>query len=553
MATKVGVLSTPSGTGTQVVTGLGFSPKAVIFYTVGSSAADTFENSFYNMLGWAGKTSAGVISQHSVCASDNDGVTTSANSRRMADKCISIVEWGESLKNEASFVSFDSDGFTINWTTAVYSGIKIGWFALGGPEIEEVKTIEWQAIGATGAQAVTGMGFQPSVIMNLMTWASTGLSFNTARAKICLGVARSSTERWAMMIDCQDNLSESATATEFFSDACLVSISGEATLQKKANFTSLDADGFTVNWGTNDGQLSRVLTLGIKIASPGAVKVGVLSKSTGGAPASQGVTGVGFVPNGLILGSGLQLAAGAANAGARWGLGMVGQGPTYFSGAVTSQDNVVTNQVTRRHSVSQAFMKVNNDTPTLNAECTLTSFDSDGFTLSWGTNDAVATEIGYLAIKAGGNEVTPSGVTGAFSIPAPIISSPRTIVLSPVAGVFAPLAPVTPITVILSAVTRSFAIPAAIAKLIPPFGLGRIYMELFDSLGRKVGAGPLFEAIQASVTERLDKLGDFSFTIPATDDRALLVEQGQVVKIFREGEGQIFEGIVEGLEWGAND
>jgi hypothetical protein len=46
-------------------------------------------------------------------------------------------------------------------------------------------------------------------------------------------------------------------------------------------------------------------------------------------------------------------------------------------------------------------MKVNNNSSTINAEADLSSLDIDGFTLNWTTNDAVATQILYLALAPG--------------------------------------------------------------------------------------------------------------------------------------------------------
>jgi hypothetical protein len=59
-------------------------------------------------------------------------------------------------------------------------------------------------------------------------------------------------------------------------------------------------------------------------------------------------------------------------------------------------------------------MKMNNDTATIDAEADVTSFDSAGFTLNWTTNDAVATQIGYLALSTR-RRVIVSDVPGADS------------------------------------------------------------------------------------------------------------------------------------------
>ena len=50
----------------------------------------------------------------------------------------------------------------------------------------------------------------------------------------------------------------------------------------------------------------------------------------------------------------------------------------------------------------RTVVKVDNSTPAIDAEADLTAMNSDGFTLNWTTNDAVATELLYLCLATNG-------------------------------------------------------------------------------------------------------------------------------------------------------
>ena len=78
---------------------------------------------------------------------------------------------------------------------------------------------------------------------------------------------------------------------------------------------------------------------------------------------------------------------------------------------------------------------------------------------------------------------------------------------------------------------------------------GRLYIEIYDSLGNKLGSGPIFQVQGFRFTKRLDKGGDFEFEMPAADDRAILIEQGREIRVYREGEGEIYRGLIEKSMW----
>jgi hypothetical protein len=63
---------------------------------------------------------------------------------------------------QATIVSLDADGFTINFDTATRAGDSIQWWAIGGSEIPSAQVGTVTCGASTGTTPVTGMGFQPN-------------------------------------------------------------------------------------------------------------------------------------------------------------------------------------------------------------------------------------------------------------------------------------------------------------------------------------------------------------------------------------------------------
>src|SRR6185295_14548855 len=99
-----------------------------------------------------------------------------------------------------------------------------------------------------------------------------------------------------------------------------------------------------------------------------------------------------FQPTAVFLASAQNTTQAGVTTSARMGLG-ASDGTSKASIASSDLDNAATSSVQGYESVAKAFTKVDNSTSTINAEADLASFDADGFTLNWTTNDAVATEL----------------------------------------------------------------------------------------------------------------------------------------------------------------
>jgi len=117
MATKIGNL-TPSGTGNLAVTGLGFKPKLVRF-SVRPSNSTTNTQSGYGAMDSAGNQYARAWA--STTTADASSGSTSA--------CILLITAGGAVTQQAAFVSMDTGGFTVNFSSQ--NGTAVDYEAVG--------------------------------------------------------------------------------------------------------------------------------------------------------------------------------------------------------------------------------------------------------------------------------------------------------------------------------------------------------------------------------------------------------------------------------------
>ncbi len=382
--------STAGAPTTQTIAhGLGSVPKAIILWTDGRTN-ESMGTSFLYGFGMTDGTTS-----RSVAAASQGAVGTSNASTRMAGKALTIVQWGETLVAEADLLSWDETSFRLRWTTNNSTAYVIHYIVIGGPDVS-AKVVEWTMGTGTGNRSVTGVGFQPNAVIHAHgTQAFTAaLPANIAGAGFGLGVMDADGDQWASTIYSVDASGTSDTQRGQQTDSAIYAFNNALAVQKEASWVSMDADGFTMRFTNSTSTANaQVLSLALKGVN---VKAGRFLKATGGAPASQTVSGVGFQPNVVMLASVQDITRAAPVAHGRLGLG-ASDGSTQGASAITDTNGQNTSVVNAIDKTSKAFVKVDSNAA-VNAEANLTSLNADGFTLNWTTNDAVQTEMLYLAL-----------------------------------------------------------------------------------------------------------------------------------------------------------
>ncbi|HLF79433.1 MAG TPA: DUF6531 domain-containing protein [Dehalococcoidia bacterium] len=385
---KVGTFAKSITTGNQTVFhNLGATPKALILWTIAADD-ERYRTHFGQGLGMTDGTTSRALS---AASRDNQNVTDA--SRGQSSTTAVLVLWGEVNTVNGTFVSWDQDFFTINWTINSPVPTNIGYLIIGGSSVQ-ARVVGWDTPTTAGNIAVTGVGFQPDAVLHAYNGlGTTALPTVAPHAGFGLGAMDKFGSQWANFTLSDDNVGTSNSNRGQRTDSALYTFTGAGATDLRSSFVSMDTDGFTMNFVNASATSNHVPSLALK--GPG-FKVGNFSKSTGTAPATQSVAGVGFKPGGLLLSS-IQTSATNFASHARLGIGAT-DGKSQFSTAYDDTDNLGTSGVNSIQKVGRTFLKMDNNTPLIEAEARFASFDADGFTLDWTTNDAVSSQMLYLAL-----------------------------------------------------------------------------------------------------------------------------------------------------------
>jgi hypothetical protein len=400
LSSFVGSFTANTGTGNQSITGVGFQPKALLFF-MNSKTSDGSEATAQRCFGMAvSSTSRAAIAGVSL---DNNATVPNADRRHDDTKCLSLIDASQVVIFAADLVSMDADGFTVNITTAATAHI-VNFIALGGDDLTNVAIKRWTSATSTGNQGVTGVGFQPDCLINMTNIASGAPPANNTAAFFTIGFGKSSSQRGVMHETMGDNILGNDQRTQ--KTAQFIDAQNSGSTFFVADLVSLDADGFTVNWGTANGTARYLYALCLK---GGQFKIGSFNQETG--TGNKATTGIGFQPTGLILASFNNTSSTAIIANARNSFGAGSSSSargSIWNGATASANPTIIDKDLDRTKIIKMLTE---GTPTLNAAADLVSLDSDGFTLNWTTADATAREIIYLAVgsNAGGGTDSYSG------------------------------------------------------------------------------------------------------------------------------------------------
>ena len=129
---KVETFTANAGTGNQIISTTGFLPKAVLFWITDQTASGSSANSRFGR-GWTDGTN-----QAAAATAWPDGTDNTWGSM-VNDKSILLINGSGTILADASIVSLNVDGFTINWSTAGGSRL-VTYLALGGPGLTDVKS-----------------------------------------------------------------------------------------------------------------------------------------------------------------------------------------------------------------------------------------------------------------------------------------------------------------------------------------------------------------------------------------------------------------------------
>lgn len=415
---KVGsfVKDTTTGAHAQAVTGVGFQPKAIIFYHNGGTATGLKADADL-MIGFSDGTT------HKCCAGSSDdaaGTSVSSNSLNSLN-CIVILQNGSTTIDSAGDVdSFDSDGFTIGWNSASATQFIISYIAIGGTDITNTKVLKHDCIA--GAGSYTGVGFQPDIIFFLYgARAAAEANNGTANAGVgfgaSVGAAKSACTQ--AVIENGRVTSDTWRKQTIVSPLSIIAPANGGNVDDYASLTSIDADGFTLGAPSSSDNSVDFFTLSIK---GGVWDVGNFTQKTSTGTQDTAIA-AGLDPGLLILTSSCNTvnqnsgdggSAGVAHCRLSFGASTVTDERSVWWGDTDAQGAA---EICNSDYDDTKIIRLITEPSTVDAAADFTAHVDGQFTLDWTTADATGRLLWYVALETGAAPpATDDGGYGAMGL-----------------------------------------------------------------------------------------------------------------------------------------
>ena len=411
---KVGQFTKPTAaSSSNVISGVGFQPKAVIFMWTSQTAAGSLASSTMGMgfVSGPSPTSSGAIAY---CSESTNAGSSSDTTVRISTSSIVMLAGDNqattgcgTLVGRADLVSMNSDGFTLNWTTANNQAYLIRYIAIGGTDVASSAVGTMTLTNGTGNQSVSSLSFQPDfvMLMSANTTSTYDVNVTQAGSSFSLGfaTAATSTEQAGVGLNSEHNQGTADTVSIASTTSVLnqyLAVGNPAAIDGTAIFNSMDANGFTLN--KVNATTNSVEVFYLAIEGP-QFKVGSINQPTAASSSNQ-TAGVGFQPVGLFMTTNAASSASpfaqangsvivmGASGSATTSVGQVGIAD--LDGATTPDPD----QFTTSTRIVSMLVPATNALPTIAASAFVQSFNSDGFTLNWPVANAATRRVLYWAI-----------------------------------------------------------------------------------------------------------------------------------------------------------
>ena len=399
LSAKTGAFNIGLGAATTTVpvTGVGFTPKVVIFWWSGrTESVDTAGRAtLVQGVGWA--TSATDSRSYATRSADAAAISATDSGHR-ADAC--VLEQGDgAMVGWADLQSFDADGFTLEILDAFVTDLRVSYLAMGGADLTNAASVLWNSAAGVVpfTQAVTGFGFQPDFVLNLAGNNFGNPPVTAANMQFSIGMASGSANRYATSHQARDGQADTNTgAYGIDSEFIAYPATANPTINARADFTSFDAGGFTITWSTA-GSGFRNQTLGLKFG--GNVAVGSLLTQTDTTTAIT-VSGLAFKPAAVLFLSHAKAESttGTAQDHQQWSLGAATSATERTAQGTRDQDAAADSIVTTGLETDAVYMNL--DGTGVVALMDLTAMNSDGFSAIMDDAEAAQTIVGYAAFGA---------------------------------------------------------------------------------------------------------------------------------------------------------
>lgn len=383
-------------TGSQSLTGFGFTPKLNIFITEPSTSDIVADiANFHFSLGAAIDSSNKFV----LAVNSRNGQTSSATSFAHDTSLVGDIADPPGTMNADylfDFVSNDADGITINVTDAPPSNYKFGVLSIGGDAITNVALGRFNSKGSTGSQVITGVGFQADcyLLFSVMDFHDPRTSGD--EAAFCMSLI-TPTNQIAYTMMCRDNQNPSVASRAMNASVAFLGTTNGTSIQMSATLTSIDADGLTLNWGTHSVAVGeRIYFIALKGAADMNFNVGSITL-----PTSTGTflsASTGFANRaGIFLGAALAALTSTLNTNMELSVGLSADTRRYMIGGQDKGGVSPTNATHFSHS--QRIFRNVDQAGAVQEDVDMSSWQNSGFILdSKVAVGASPSVLGYLVM-----------------------------------------------------------------------------------------------------------------------------------------------------------
>lgn len=259
------VLNWQTGTvsGNKSVSTGTFQPDTV-FHAMATGQTAVPSGSAHHLFGWGAMNSVG--EQWTVAIASEDNVVSSSDTYRYqrTSFCLAGVDINGGIDPQASYVSMNSNGFTVNFATAPSAASQVASLCIKG-----VKSSIFSYSKPTGTapalNSVTAPGFQPALALTA-TYGLAASASPIAGAGLSIGAYDGTNARVAAQFDV-DNISPTRADSIWVSGKLTLipdgSTEASATSLADATPTAMTTVGWDETWNPNNTQPYQILGLAL--------------------------------------------------------------------------------------------------------------------------------------------------------------------------------------------------------------------------------------------------------------------------------------------------
>lgn len=402
MATKAAVVNgflPTSGSRSFTVSGFGTPTAALFFY--GSAVSGT--NPRIDAAMGVGLWHDGGSQASSTFWSDDASATSASGRRRDASNAVEIISTSSGGLTVGYSASATTDGLTLT-LSAGSTGLErfVTIVLLSGTTNESIGSVDLGT--GTSAIDVTGPGFAPDLVF-FITANSTATA--TPGASLSWGVARKNSSgtvtQGCVAFSSVNGAADADTTTYVSGDYC-VAQAESAAVSYRVTASDFDANGFSLTPNADSGS-DVVYYMALQLADADDAYVAVVDSITG--TGNQAYTGTGFTPQALLLAQVLNTSTNTALGAGSLAFGAADAART---GVISTgdEDAVATTDAQTKYSTTR-LVDILLETFADDTAATLSSFDSNGWTLNYSDGSASARKMLAFAIgdsTAGGGAPT---------------------------------------------------------------------------------------------------------------------------------------------------